>query len=379
MLSYKFILTLDGIGVNMDKYVRRDPRSIIETVLVLLLLLILMLALYNVLKIFLGVLAFALVFAVSFAGAFEWLTRLTGNRRKLAAVIYSILLIAIMALPLIYIVATIRNHVRDALHWLELVKTNGLPSLPGWIPGLPLVGDNIAAFWRELQDSPKEVLARNEVQIRMALRHILTSGVGVLGAVLQFVLAIIISAFFLVSGDKILNPIKLTIQHLLGRRDGLLLLGATTQAIKSVAIGVMGTALIAAAISWIGLTIAGISFALILAAMIFFLVLIQLGPLFVWVPLVIWTAVQGHTGVTIFLIIYGVVLLLIDAFLKPILIARSGGKIPFLVLFLGVIGGLAAWGFIGMFLGAIILSVFFTVFNSWLKKKSNTIAGSAID
>jgi predicted PurR-regulated permease PerM len=79
---------------------------------------------------------------------------------------------------------------------------------------------------------------------------------------------------------------------------------------------------------------------------------------------------QGHTGVTAFLIVYGIVLLIIDAFLKPVLIAKSGGKIPFLVLFLGVIGGLAAWGFTGMFKGAIILAIFHTVFNSWLEKKS---------
>ncbi|MES1249501.1 MAG: AI-2E family transporter YdiK, partial [Chitinophaga rupis] len=69
----------------------------------------------------------------------------------------------------------------------------------------------------------------------------------------------------------------------------------------------------------------------------------------------------------------GVVLLLIDGFLKPILIAKSGGKLPFLVLFLGVIGGLAAWGFTGMFKGAIILAVFYTLFTSWLEKK-NTLS-----
>jgi predicted PurR-regulated permease PerM len=329
-----------------------------------------MFALYNVLKVFLGVLTFALIFSVSFAGAFEWLARFLGNRRKLAAVIYSIVLIAIIALPIVYIAATIRVHIKGTLHWLAEIKANGLPPLPTWIAGLPIVGDDIVAFWRQLQDSPREVLAHQGNHISMALRHLLTRGVGAIGTMIQFILAIIISAFFLVSGDKILIPIKLTAQHLLGRRDGLSLLGATIQAIKSVSIGVMGTALIAAIISWIGLVIAGISLSLILAALIFFLVLIQLGPLLVWVPLVIWTAVQGHTGVTIFLIIYGIALLIIDAFLKPILIARSGGRIPFLVLFLGVIGGLAAWGFIGMFLGAIILAVFFTVFNSWLQKKS---------
>jgi len=132
----------------------------------------------------------------------------------------------------------------------------------------------------------------------------------------------------------------------------------------------MGTAFIASVIAWIGLWIAGIQYSLVLAGLIFFLVLIQLGPLIVWIPLVIWAAVQGHTGVTIFLIIYGAGLLLIDGLLKPILIARSGGKIPFLVLFLGVIGGLAAWGFTGMFKGAIILSVFYTFFTSWVENKN---------
>jgi predicted PurR-regulated permease PerM len=159
-------------------------------------------------------------------------------------------------------------------------------------------------------------------------------------------------------------------QHLLGKRDGLSLLRATSVAIKSVSIGVMGTAFIAAIISWLGLLIAGVHYKILLSALIFFLVLIQLGPLWVWVPLVIWTASQGHTGMTIFLIIYGIGLLIIDAVLKPILLAKAGGKMPFLVLFLGVVGGLSAWGFTGMFKGAIILAVFYTLFNSWLEKSS---------
>jgi predicted PurR-regulated permease PerM len=136
----------------------------------------------------------------------------------------------------------------------------------------------------------------------------------------------------------------------------------------------MGTAFVAAILAWIGLAIAGVSFSLILAGAVFFLVLIQVGPLVVWVPLVIWAAMEGHTATTVFLIIYGVGLLLVDGFLKPVLIARSGGKLPFLVMFLGVIGGLAAWGFTGMFKGAIIMAVFYTLFTSWLQKKRMSVS-----
>src|SRR5258708_2060806 len=358
----------------MNKYLQAGPgsRSMIETILVLFLLVSLMWALYDVLRVFVGVLTFALIFSVSFAAPFEKLVRFLKGRRRLAAVIYSVLLLAIIATPFVFIISAFRNHLREAINVLNEIKTNGLPPLPAWLPRLPLVGEDIAAFWAQLQNSPKETVALHGQQIRIALGHVLTSGAGMLGTILQFITGIIISAFFLAAGDKMLAPIKSVMQHLLGRRDGLSLLGATPQAIKSVSIGVMGTALIAAIISWVGLAIAGISFALGLAALIFFLVLIQLGPLLVWIPLVISTAAQGHTGVTIFLIIYGIGLLLIDAFLKPLLLAKSGGRLPFLVLFLGVIGGLAAWGFTGMFKGAIILAVFYTLFNSWLEKKNAT-------
>lgn len=355
----------------MSKPNQDGSRNIIETVLVLLLLLSLMLALYDVLKVFFGILTFALIFSVSFAAPFKRLVHWLGGRRQLAAVIYSILLIAVIALPLIYIIGTLRTHARDAVDFINQAKANGLPPVPAWIANLPFAGTEIQAFWQQLQESPRDAIVHHEEHVRAALRHILSSGAGMLGTILQFIAGIIISSFFLVSGDRILSPILTATQHLLGKRDGLVLLRATTQAIKGVSIGVMGTALIASVISYIGLAIAGVHFALVLAGLIFFLVLIQLGPLLVWIPVVIWAGMQGHTGMTVFLIIYGAALLLIDGVLKPILIAKSGGKIPFLVLFLGVVGGLAAWGFTGMFKGAIILAVFHTVFNSWLAKKEN--------
>jgi predicted PurR-regulated permease PerM len=354
----------------INKPIGNSSRNIVEAILVVILLVSLMLALYDVLKVFFGVLTFALIFSVSFAVPFEWLARVLGNRRVLASIVYTVVLIAIVAIPLIYLIKALQHHIKDALAWMNDIRTNGLPPLPRWVANLPMIGDDITSFWQQLQSSPRETIVSHAEPIKEAMRHILTSGAGIIGTALQFIIGIIISAFLLVAGEKALTPVKSTMQHLLGKRDGLSLLRATAGAIKSVSIGVMGTAFIAAIISWIGLLIAGIHYKMVLSALIFFLVLIQLGPLWVWVPLVIWTASQGHTGLTVFLIIYGIVLLIIDAVLKPILLAKSGGKLPFLVLFLGVVGGLSAWGFTGMFKGAIILAVFYTLFNSWLEKNS---------
>src|ERR1700722_16422875 len=127
----------------MNKILPTDSRSIIETVLVLLLLLLLMVALYDVLRVFFGVLTFALIFSVSFSGPYERLVRLLGNRRSLASIVYSILLVAIIALPFTYIVSEVRGHIREAIRWVGDVKANGLPPLPSWVSGLPLVGEDI--------------------------------------------------------------------------------------------------------------------------------------------------------------------------------------------------------------------------------------------
>src|ERR1700733_9209943 len=117
----------------MNKPMLNSSRSMIETVLVLLLLICLMLALYDVLKVFFGVLTFALIFSVSFAKPFEWFARVLGNRRILAAIIYTVLLIAIVALPLIFLIRALQHHVKDAIVWMNNIRTNGLQPLPQWV------------------------------------------------------------------------------------------------------------------------------------------------------------------------------------------------------------------------------------------------------
>jgi len=135
----------------MSKSFPSNSRSMIETILVVLLLLSLLLAVYDVLRFFFGVLTFALIFSVSFTGAFEWLVRLVRGRRVLAAVIYTVLLIAIIALPITLIISALRHHVREAIGWMNDIKANGLPPLPKWITNLPLAGEDISSFWQQLQ------------------------------------------------------------------------------------------------------------------------------------------------------------------------------------------------------------------------------------
>jgi predicted PurR-regulated permease PerM len=346
----------------------RFSRELIETILVILLFIGLLFALYRVLEVFIGVLTFALIFAVSFNGPYHSLVKLLRGRRKLSGIIYSVVLVSIIALPLIFLIAAMSRHLKELAPWLANVKANGLPPLPANISNLPLLGPYISSFWADFRQSPKAVLSGHQHQLNVILHHIITGGLGVLGVALQLILGIIISAFLLERGNILLRPFKEAIKHLLTDEDGENLLEAITQAIRGVSIGVMGTAFIVAFISWTGLLLAGIPFATGIAALIFFLVVIQAGALVVWIPVIIWEALQGNHTALIILAIYLVIILFAELVIRPILIAKSG-KLPFLVLFIGVIGGLAAWGFTGMFKGAIVTSVFYTIFSSWLKQK----------
>ena len=352
----------------MQRLSKPINRDLMETILVVLLFMLLLYALYSVLDVFFGVLTFALVFAVSFYKPYESVAKKMKGKRKLAAVLYALVLVLVVALPLTFLIASMSRHLKEVMVWITVAKTQGLPPLPDYIVKLPFAGSSIASFWADFQQSPKETLRLHEHQLNLVLKHVITTGMGVIGVSIQFVLGIIISAFILERGNNLLSPIKDTIRHLAGEEQGNDLLTAITQAIRGVSIGVMGTGFIAAFIAWTGLVITGIPFATGIAALIFFLVVIQVGALVVWVPLVIVEAVQGNHTTTIILTIYLVVIVAVEMVVRPVLIAKSG-KLPFLVLFLGVIGGLAAWGFTGMFKGAIITAVFYTIFSSWLEKK----------
>ena len=165
----------------MNSFNTDQRRSIIETALVLLLLLILLSALYTVLSIFLGVFTYAIILAVAIHPLFEKLARLLGGKRKLAAFIYALLLIGIVALPFVYLINELANLIQGSQAYIADAKANGLPPLPDWIAGLPVVGENISSTWQKLQNDPAAI-ELYEPKIRAVLTRLLGGGLGVVGA-----------------------------------------------------------------------------------------------------------------------------------------------------------------------------------------------------
>jgi predicted PurR-regulated permease PerM len=181
---------------------------------------------------------------------------------------------------------------------------------------------------------------------------------------LQFLLTTIITAIMLAKGESTRDGILLFANRLAGRRgrDAAVLAGKT---IRGVVLGVVGTALIQTAMGGIGLWMTGVPAAALLTAVMFFLCLAQLGPIFVLAPAVGWLYWSGHSGMGTTLLVIAIITLASDNVIRPLLIKR-GADLPLLLIFAGVIGGLIAFGVVGIFIGPVLLAVVYTLLTAWV-------------
>ena len=337
---------------------------VIETALALLLVSLLLAATFRVLLPFAGVLTYAAIIATATSGLFDRTVDLLNGRRRLAAVLFGAIGVTITVVPLIYVSSSVADLVGIAERWLSAASREGIPNLPEWIAGLPLIGEKATAAWQELQREGG-VLQQYQPQLIAAGRWLLDRSLGLAGAVIEIFLGVVVAAMIHASRSQILRLASDIAQRVAGPA-GSKLLDAAGRAIRGVAIGVIGAALLEGVLAWLGFAIAGVPGAIALAAITFFFAVIQLGPFPIWLPVAIWLGSQGEIGWAIFTAVWGVVVLMgVDNIVKPMLIARSG-QLPLLVLFVGVIGGLVAWGFTGMFIGATTLAILWTVLQTWL-------------
>ena len=153
--------------------------------------------------------------------------------------------------------------------------------------------------------------------------------------------------------------------HRLAGERGVRAIHLAGQAIRSVALGVVVTAVAQAAIGGVGLALVGMSMAGVLTALMFVLCLVQLGPALVLIPAVVWLYYSGDSVSGTVRLVISLVAMTIDQFIRPILI-RRGAALPLLLILAGVIGGLIAFGFLGIFIGPTVLAVTYTLVNAWV-------------
>jgi predicted PurR-regulated permease PerM len=290
------------------------------------------------------------------------------NRRALAVAVMTVALLLVFVVPFWLAITTIIDNFDRIVEWGTSLKSFKLPPPPEWLATIPLFGDRAAQFWESIAATGVEPLVARAAPYAGGAASWFIAALGGLGIVfVQFLLTVVIAGIMYAGGERAAAAAQRFGYRLGGERgeQSVLLAG---QAIRSVALGVVVTAVLQSVLGGIGIALAGVPFATVLTAIMFMLCIAQLGPLPVLVPVVIWLYWSGASGWGTFVLVWTIVVASLDSILRPTLI-RKGAHLPLVLLLAGVIGGLIAFGLVGIFLGPVVLAVGYTLLQSWMAEE----------
>ena len=336
-----------------------------RTILAILCIVGLIAASFMVVRPFLAGLVWATTLVIATWPLMLKLQAAIGGRRWLAVTIMTIGLMLIVLVPLsAAIVAIVANSDR-ILGLVAAVPDFHVPAAPQWIADIPLVGGPALERWEKIAGRDAGELARMAAPYVGTITSWFVGAAGSAGGMfVHLVLTIALAAVLYATGEQAADWCRRFGRRLSGARGEEVVLLAG-QAIRGVALGVVVTAIAQSVVAGVGLAAVGVPHAGILSAIVLMLCIAQLGPVLVLVPAIIWLFVTGSTLAAIVLILFTAVALTMDNFLRPFLIKR-GADLPLLLILAGVIGGLLAFGLLGLFLGPVVLAITYTLLQNWI-------------
>lgn len=327
-------------------------------------LVLLVVGCFVVLRPFLSALMWAAILCYCTWPLYLRLEHLLKNRRTPAALVMVLLISSVLVLPFAVVGFNLAESLSATVAMIQQILKDGLPKPPPWLTSLPLVGDSISTYWQGLANNPEKTTVMIKDYFLQGTGWLLQRGVDLGQGILQLSLSVLISFFLYRDGEEVIHRVSDAVAKIAGDRTQYLL-GVVGNTIKSVVYGLLGTALAQGILAGVGLRIAGVPNSLLLGLFTFFLALLPFGPPLVWVPSAIWLYYEKHVGLAIFMLVWGTLCISgIDNFLRPWLICR-GTNLPFVLVLLGVIGGVFAFGFIGVFIGPVLLAVSYALMQEW--------------
>lgn len=318
-----------------------------------------------ILRPFLGAMIWASMIVVATWPVMRQLQAWLWNSRKLAVAVMIGGLLLVLVLPLSLAIGTIVANAGEIVEWASSLRSFTMPAPPEWLGTLPVVGTQAVEAWQAIAASRLADVASAAAPYAATAVLWMASTMGGVGWLLvQFLLTLGIAALMYAKGERVADGLLRFGRHLAGD-SGDRVVRLAAQAIRGVALGVVVTALVQAALGGIGLAVAGVPFAALLAAVAFVLCIAQLGPVLVLAPAVAWLYWQGAAGPATGLLLWTLVVVTLDNVLRPVLMTK-GANLPMLLMFAGVMGGLVAFGLIGIFVGPVVLAVSYTLLGAWV-------------
>ncbi len=377
-------------------------------------LLLLLIGCVVVLKPFLSSLMWAIVLSYSLYPLQRRFTKWFRGSRTLAACFVTLTLTLILAGPVVLIGLSLVQDGKDLAGATKKWFLSAPEEAPEWIRKMPIVGEEAASYWTEFSEDRKrwmedvEKVAKensrkklnHEVEeiieekiepvpptepeadaaadkldssklvvllgqtLGMARKALVIAGVAVGQGVTQVIISAFLAFFFLRDAALLADRLRVGVERLAGDR-GRHLLKVAGDTVRGVVYGILGTALIQSIVAALGFWIAGVPGAILLGVLTFFCAVVPFGPPIVWIPATLWLFTQGEPGWGIFMLVWGIFGISgVDNVVRPLIISQ-GSKMPFVLIFCGVIGGALAFGLVGLFLGPTLLAVAYRLIDEW--------------
>jgi len=345
-----------------------NPRQSVDLARILLVIVILsalMVGSLYVLRPFLPGLIWATTIVVATWPVLLAIQRRCGGRRWIATVVMLFLLLFVIVLPLYQAISTLALHGGAIMAAIKSLPDYALLAPPSWIRNIPLAGPRVADEWQALSDAGAGgLLAKLEPYITTAARWLLGHAAIVGVFVMHMLITVVIAGILYSKGDVAADFVLRFFNRLSGQR-GMSAVKLAGLAIRAVALGIVVTAVVQSALGGIGLWIAGVPAAGILTALMVMLCLAQLGPFLPMLGGVAWLFQNDMKFAAAVLLVWAVVVATLDNLLRPMLIKR-GVNLSLLLILAGVLGGMFAFGIVGLFIGPVILAVTQTLLKAWI-------------
>jgi predicted PurR-regulated permease PerM len=317
---------------------------------------------FVLLRPFLTFLISGIIIAIASYPGYRMLMKVLGGRKNLAAVLGTVLVLLLVIVPSVLLAGTLADGLRTLAHNAEtgLFK---IPPAPANIQKLPIIGSRLQEFWNSCSSDLAGAMSRLAPQVQKYIPALLSMSAGIGGALLQFLISIMFAGFLLANSEgnaRFADRVFARIFESQGP-EFKELVAAT---IRSVTNGILGVALIQSLFAGLGFWFVGLPGAGLWAAIFLVLAVLQVGQLLL-VPAVLFVFATHPTTHAVMFLIWCIIVAGMDNVLKPILLGR-GSKVPLAVIFLGVLGGFMTMRLLGLFVGAIVLSVGYKLFLAWL-------------
>lgn len=289
------------------------------------------------------------------------------GRRWLAVAVMILLVLLVFIVPFALAISALLDAARHSPTVLNDFLTHGLGPPPNWLTTIPLLGEPLVERWQAVAAGGPEALAAAVQPYARSAAAWAMAATGGLGTTLVLILLTIVLLTILYAQGETAAAGVLAFAHRLGGESGERTVRLAGQAIRSVALGVVVTALVQALLAGVGLWFCGVPHPGLLTAIAFILGIAQLGPMLVLLPSVGWLYWIGTPGWATALLLWSLPVGALDNIVRPMLI-RRGVQLPLLLIVAGVIGGLIRFGMVGLFIGPVVLAATYTLAKDWVAR-----------